>query len=554
MKSVSPFHQLAKASLNVGLLAVMGGLVACADGGGGIGVGSRGSFARPAAPLNVILTPTAIKTFHFTWEDVTGETEYRLLEEPVPGAGFSTIASLPADTTDYDHIVFLPLRVNAQYIVQACNSAGCTDSAPVSVSDLLPAVGHLTTPMSQAGAFFGFSVALSGDSQTLAVGAPLEDSAVFDDSGAVYVFVRNGSNWNPQAELRASSPGTSDWLGFSLALSEDGNTLAVGVPLADHGAIDSGAVRVFVRAGGVWTEQAVLTAATPEAGEQFGTSLSLSADGHTLAVGAPRNDVVAPDSGATYLFSRAGSIWTQQTVLKAGTPAAGDQFGTIVSLSADGRTLAVGAPFTDSAGLDAGVVHVFAFDGSSWIQESILLASNAESNDQFGLRVALSPDGQTLAVGAPFEDSAALGVNGDQNNNLAPDSGAVYLFTRSGGTWTQQAYVKASNTEADDWFGAALAFSADGSTLAVGALQEDSRALGINGDQTDNGAIDSGAVYVFTRIGNSWTQQAYVKASNTEAGDWFGVSLSLSADGHTLIVGAPLADSGAFDSGAAFLY
>ncbi|MCP9451184.1 MAG: FG-GAP repeat protein [Nitrospira sp.] len=554
MKSVSPFYQLAKASLNVGLLAVMGGLVACADGGGGIGAGSRGSFARPAAPLNVILTPTAIKTFHFTWEDVTGETEYRLLEEPVPGAGFSTIASLPADTTDYDHIVFLPLRVNAQYIVQACNSAGCTDSAPVSVSDLLPAVGHLTTPMSQAGAFFGFSVALSGDSQTLAVGAPLEDSAVFDDSGAVYVFVRNGSNWNPQAELRASSPGTSDWLGFSLALSEDGNTLAVGVPLADHGAIDSGAVRVFVRAGGVWTEQAVLTAATPEADEQFGTSLSLSADGHTLAVGAPRNGVVAPDSGATYLFSRAGSIWTQQTVLKAGTPAAGDQFGTIVSLSADGRTLAVGAPFTDSAGLDAGVVHVFAFDGSSWIQESILLASNAESNDQFGLRVALSPDGQTLAVGAPFEDSAALGVNGDQNNNLAPDSGAVYLFTRSGGTWTQQAYVKASNTEADDWFGAALAFSADGSTLAVGALQEDSRALGINGDWTDNGAIDSGAVYVFTRIGNSWTQQAYVKASNTEAGDWFGVSLSLSADGHTLIVGAPLADSGAFDSGAAFLY
>jgi hypothetical protein len=241
-------------------------------------------------------------------------------------------------------------------------------------------------------------------------------------------------------------------------------------------------------------------------------------------------------------------------VLKAGTPAAGDQFGTIVSLSAEGRTLAVGAPLTDSAGLDAGVVHVFAFDGSSWIHESILLASNAESNDWFGLRVALSPDGQTLAVGAPFEDSAAIGVNGDQNNNLAPDSGAVYLFTRSGGTWTQQAYVKASNTEADDWFGTALAFSADGSTLAIGALQEDSRALGINGDQTDNGAIDSGAVYVFTRIGNSWTQQAYVKASNTEAGDWFGVSLSLSADGHTLAVGSPLKDSPNLDSGAIYLY
>jgi hypothetical protein len=554
MKAVlSPAHQLAKATLNVGLLACAYLLVACADDGGGGGVGRGRSLARPAVPLNVTLTPTAIKTFRFTWQDVIGETEYRLLEEPAPGAGFSAIASLPADTTDYDHIAFLPLRVNARYIIQACNSAGCADSAPVSVSDLLPAVGYLTAPAGEAGDLFGLSIVLSADGQTLAVGAPFEDSAVFD-SGAVYVFARNGSNWNPQAELRASSPGTSDWLGFSLALSEDSNTLAVGVPLADHGAIDSGAVRVFVRAGGVWTEQAVLTTTTPEAGEQFGTSLSLSADGHTLAIGAPRNDVVAPDSGATYLFNRAGSIWTQQAVLKAGTPAAGDQFGTIVSLSADGRTLAAGAPFTDSAGLDAGAAYVFAFDGSSWIQEAVLLASNAESNDQFGLRVALSPDGQTLTVGAPFEDSAATGVNGDQSNNLAPDSGAVYLFTRSGGPWTQQAYVKASNTEADDWFGTALAFSADGSTLAIGALQEDSRALGINGDQTDNGAIDSGAVYVFTRIGNSWTQRAYVKASNTEAGDWFGVSLSLSADGQTLAVGSSLKDSSNLDSGAIYLY
>ncbi|MCP9470418.1 MAG: FG-GAP repeat protein [Nitrospira sp.] len=553
MKSISPFHQLAKTGLHVSLLAFACGLAACADDGGGVGVGRGRSLARPAAPLNVTLTPTAIKTFHFTWQDVTGETGYRLLEEPAPGAGFSAIASLPADTTDYDHIAFLPFRVNARYIIQACNSAGCADSAPVSVSDLLPAVGYLTDPAGEAGDFFGFSVALSGDGHTLAVGAPFEDSTVWD-SGAVYVFVRNGSSWDPQAALRSSSPGASDWLGFSLALSEDGDTLAVGVPLADHGAIDSGAVRVFARAGGVWTEQAVLTAATPEAGEQFGTNLSLSADGHTLAVGAPRNDAVAPDSGAAYLFTRAGSIWTQQALLKAGTPAAGDQFGTSLSLSADGHTLAVGAPFTDSAGLDAGAVHVFAFDGSSWVQEAVLFASNAESNDQFGLRVALSPDGRTLAVGAPFEDSAATGIDGDQSNNLAPDSGAAYLFTRSGGPWTQQAYVKASNTETGDWFGTALAFSADGSTLAIGALQEDSRALGINGDQADNGAIDSGAAYLFTRNGGIWTQQAYIKPSNTEAGDWFGVSLALSADSRTLAVGSPLKDSPALDSGAIYLY
>ncbi|MCP9456746.1 MAG: FG-GAP repeat protein [Nitrospira sp.] len=552
MPSMSPFHQLAKASLHGGLIAVIGGLVACADGGGGVGIGSGGSLARPPAPLNVTLTPTAIKTFHITWQDVAGETEYRLLEELETGAGFSDVASLPADRTDYDHEVFLPSRINARYIVQACNAAGCTDSVPVSVFDLLPAIGHLTPPASEAGALFGFSVALSGNGQTLAIGAPFEDRMVWD-SGAVYVFVRNGSSWDLQAELRASSPGASDWLGLSLALSEDGSTLAVGVPLADHGAIDSGAVRVFVRTGSLWTQQAVLNASLPEAGEQFGTTVSLSADGRTLAVGAPSNDTVAADSGAVYLFTFDGIIWTQQAVLKAGTPAPGDQFGTSLSLSADGRTLVVGAPFTDSAGLDAGAAYVLVFDGSSWTDEAVLLASNAESNDQFGLRVALSPDGQTLAVGAPFEDSAATGINGDQSNNLALDSGAVYLYTRSGGLWTQQAYVKASNTEAGDWFGTSLAFSPDGQTLAVGALQEDSAAVGINGAHHDNSALDSGAVYLFTFDGTTWAHQAYLKASNTQPGDWFGTSLAFS-DGHTFVVGAPLEDGIALDSGAIYFY
>ncbi|EHL21181.1 Integrin alpha beta-propellor repeat-containing protein [Acidovorax sp. NO-1] len=148
-------------------------------------------------------------------------------------------------------------------------------------------------------------------------------------------------------------------------------------------------------------------------------------------------------------------------------------------------------------------------------------ASNTGAGDLFGYSVALSGDGTTLAVGAYREDSNATGANGDQGDNSAVDAGAVYVFTRVGSTWSQQGYVKASNTDANDFFGTSLALSGDGNTLAVGATGEDSNATGINGDPVDNSATLAGAVYVFTRSGSTWSQQAYVKASNTGAEDRF---------------------------------
>src|SRR5690349_9185924 len=149
------------------------------------------------------------------------------------------------------------------------------------------------------------------------------------------------------------------------------------------------------------------------------------------------------------------------------------------------------------------------------VQQGYLKASNTNANDQFGYLIAFS--GDTLVVGAPQEGSNATGVNGDQANNSAPNAGAVYVFTRTGGVWTQQAYLKASNTDANDQFGVSVALSGD--TLAVGAMFEDSNATGVNGNQADNSAPGAGAVYVFTRTGGVWTQQAYLKASNTDAND-----------------------------------
>ena len=220
----------------------------------------------------------------------------------------------------------------------------------------------------------------------------------------------------------------------------------------------------------------------------------------------------------------------------------------------DSATLTVASQMSDLAKLRSAVGYV--------------KASNTGVGDAFGYSVALSADGNTLAVGAIGEDSNATGVNGNQAGNSSPASGAVYVFSRSGSTWVQQAYVKASNTGADDQFGLSVALSADGNTLAVGARSEDSNAIGIGGDQTNNSAGQSGAVYVFSRSGSTWSQQAYVKASNTGASDFFGGQVALSADGNTLAVGATNENSNAtgiggdqtnnsgsgVNSGAVYLY
>jgi len=302
-----------------------------------------------------------------------------------------------------------------------------------------------------------------------------------------------------------------------------------------------------------------LGAVNADPGDNFGYVVALSADGATLVVGAfgersngdPLDNSI-PDAGAVYVYVRDGNSWRQQAYLKASNPGigldVGDSFGWALGLSGDGSVLAVGAPLEDSSspGIDgdqsndtvsaAGAVYMFRRSGETWTQEAYVKASNPRLSASFGNNIALSADGATLAVGAPLEPSSATGIDGDQNAGGAPDAGAVYVF-RHDATWTQEAYVKASNTDSGDLFGN-LTLSADGSTLAVGALGESSAATGVDGNQLDNSATYSGAVYVYTRSGTTWTQQAYLKGPVSDPGDVFGANLSLSGDGDTLAVSA----------------
>ena len=403
---------------------------------------------------------------------------------------------------------------------------------------------------------FGYLVALSADGNTMAASANWESSGAtgvngnqndnsIQQAGAVYVFIRTGNTWSQQAYIKASNTGRAaasgdDWddgdqFGTALTLSGDGNTLAVGAISEDSGAsgingnqrddsqLSAGAVYVFTRTATTWSQQAYLKAANPDAGDLFGFSVALNANGNVLAVGGYEEDgsstlVNGPydnnlgGAGAIYVFTRSGATWSQSAYLKALTPDGGDSLGAFVAISDDGNTVAADALDEDSTGngvnavqqgnrvlnTSSGAVYVFFRENGIWRQQASFKASNTGLEDWFGVRLALSGDGNSLAIAASLEDSAAQGINGNQADNSADEAGAVYFFTRSGTTWTQQAYVKGSNTEAFDEFGSALALNRDGSIMVVSARGEDSAAQGINGNQADNSANEAGAAYVFT--------------------------------------------------------
>lgn len=456
----------------------------------------------------------------------------------------------------------------------------------------------------------GNTASISADGNTIVVGAPHEASAATgingnqsDDSapnaGAAYVYVRSGGTWTQQAYVKASNAGRGDYFGSSVDLSADGNTMAIAAhweasaatgingDQKDDSIPQAGAVYVFTRSGGRWTQQAYIKASnTGERlagegeplvgggdGDQFGFSLALSADGQTLAVGAVGEDSTATgingnqadnaavSAGAVYVFQRTGNAWAQQAYVKPQTPAMfanGDLFGFSLGLSADGNTLAVGVydeggssrsinGMVDNMRGGSGAVYVFTRAGTTWAQQAYIKTSISEGGDSWGVSLALSDDGNTLAVGSVDEDCTATGVNPpgcDTDQPTDVSTGAVTIFTRSGATWSQQALLKASNTGEQDWFGVKLALSGDGNTLVATASNEDSDAKGINGRQDNDGAVEAGAAYVFTRTGSAWSQQAYVKSTMNEEFDEFGNSASISRDGRTFVIGARGEDGG----------
>jgi hypothetical protein len=464
----------------------------------------------------------ATQRFIATWNAAAGVERYRVRLKRDSEAEFVSLQgaeNLSATILDFNFAVGFTIQWSAAALrVEACNSIGCTAAADLA---LLPHLGEalarkqiLNVPADAN----EIRVAVSADGNTLAVGAPFDnaDNGQERDKGVVYVFSRTGLNWTEQPTLLRAPNGeggatpqvTGDRFGFAVALSADGATLVVGAPLEDGS--------------------------------------------RTSTVQNENDD--APDAGAVYVFVRNAATYELQGYLKP-TPAlldtaiAGDTFGIAVALAADGQTLVVGAPLAEAgirpSTFNDGSAYVFTRDAGLWTQRALLGGPHADANagDQFGFQVTMAADGTTLAVGAPFDDAAAA------------ESGAAYVFTTTDGVqWIRDAYLKAPNADTEDTFGFAVALSADGTTLAIGAQGEDGDATSTLADDNEN--IESaGAVYVYTHDGSGWSATpAYLKPSNAiELGE-FGSELSLTAGGDELAVSAPFDRSAPTLGGAVFVF
>ena len=274
---------------------------------------------------------------------------------------------------------------------------------------------RLASPTPTNGDLFGQSVALSADGNTAAIGAYGESSY----AGGVHLFTRSGTTWTHEAAidsttLQTATPVANDNFGWSVALSSDGAHLAVGA----IGRGGSGAVYLFTNGT---VDGMPLANANGFTGDNFGWQVALSGDGTVVAVGSPMesDDVQAHASGTVHVFRNGSEDRVHNSDAKAG-----DNFGTSVSLSMDGATLLVGAP---SQATGAGAGYLFSH-GSSWAQTALLKASNPEADDNAGTSVAVAGDAMTMTIGAPGESSASSGVNGDENNDADGSSGASYVF------------------------------------------------------------------------------------------------------------------------------
>ena len=363
--------------------------------------------------------------------------------------------------------------------------------------------------------YFGWAVAVSGD--TAVIGAMGGDGAV-RSSGCVYVFTRSGSTWTQQAKLIASDGASNDSFGITVSLSD--NTIIIGAPQKDSASLDSGAVYVFTGSGATWTKQAKLTASVASQSAFFGYSAAIAGD--TAIVGVVGDSTY---SGSAYVFTRSGSLWTQQQKLTASDAAQFDWFGRSVAISGD--TAVVGAQGDDDHGSDSGSAYVFTRSGTMWSQQQKLTAADGAANDYFGIAVAIS--GELAFVGSGYVSSTF---------GMPTNTGSVYAFTRTGTTWTQKQKMTAADAGAGDSFGYSLAVTS--STLAVGAVYDSSL------------DADEGSAYAFAYSGSTWAQQAKVDGPDSAARDFFGVSVSLSGD--TALVGAMGDSPAGSSSGSAYVY
>ena len=361
----------------------------------------------------------------------------------------------------------------------------------------------------------GYSVAISGS--TAIVGAPHHKVGTHTEQGEAYVFTESGGTWSQVQEFTSSDGSAGDQFGYSVGIS--GSAVIVGAP--GHVASGrEGAAYVFSNGGGSWSQEAELSVSDAELLDEFGSSVAISAS--TAVVGDPENEGDPGDRGPgrADIFTESGGTWTLAQQITSSDGTIPDEFG--IALAISGSTVLVGAPnHTVGAHTAQGETYVFSESGGTWSQAQEFSSSDGAASDAFGSSVAIS--GTTAVVGAPNHTVGAHTAQGE-----------TYVFSESGSTWSQAQELSSSDGAASDSFGSSVAIS--GTTAVVGAP-----------NHTVGAHTAQGETYVFSESGSTWSQAQEFSSSDGAASDAFGSSVAIS--GTTAVVGAPN-----HSGGAAYVY
>ena len=518
--------------------------------------------ALPPPPFAYAVEPNYVV---FSWALVAGMRRYQLFfstDEIGDGdvgaeAGFSPVAGAQNIEAGFFRLRIRPWLVDwlqTRYQLRACPASGaeCTVVGTVGLTrkDARRAVDEIWLPEIQPASDVDtrVSLALSDDGNTMAWSGRIRYRKYHKPShlshpiggffsDVLHISRRVDGRWQAEAVLRIADRFNTQ-VSKAIALSADGNTLAFGSTdhfihprEADwpntHYIRGQGAVYIYVRRHGRWSKQSTLTSGItgPPFGygtaywTEFGSSLALSADGRTLAVGDPHRSQLAKHNDS-------------------------DPTG------------------NEDEILRHGAVYIFSLTKSGWRKRAYLTAANKDEHDRFGHSVSLSADGRTLAVGMPYEDGrcCAPDQKPDSASNSLTNSGAVYIYTQQRKAWRQQAYLKGSDLTAGALFGTAVSLDASGTVLAAGAPRQSD--VTPHFGFTRHGPIfprkmsdiqSPGATHLYARQGGIWEE--FTKLAVGEAGvrDGFGSALALSADGKTLVVGAPTEDVAVLPGGTSEL-
>ena len=417
----------------------------------------------------------------------------------------------------------------------------------------------ITAGVRQTYDHFGRAVSISGDYAI--VGAFTEDHDADDDdatevnnAGSAYIFKRDGNSWVQQQKIVASDRGAGDTFGHSVSIN--GDYAIVGSREEDHDASggnplsNAGSAYIFKRDGNSWVQQQKIVASDRGAGDRFGYAVSINGDYAIVAAFTEDHDAnganALSNAGSAYIFKRSGTTWTQETKLVANDRGVEDRFGWSVSIYGDYAIVGSVYEDHDASGANeltkAGSAYIFRRDGNSWVQQQKIVANDRGEEDQFGYSVSIN--GDYAIVGALEEDHDANGAN------ELIKSGSAYIFKRSGTTWVQETKLVASDREAGDYFGWSV--SIDGDSAIVGAAWEEEDASG------GNALTKAGSAYIFRRSGTTWAQETKIAAGVRKISDNFGRSVDIS--GGYAIVGARYEDEDATDgnlvnaSGSAYIF